>query len=167
MHNSDHYMVLGCLHSASLKEHARYLRGRKRPPLRPPTEPTREDTIFSALGRAVPKPRGQEARKNAWISATKWRLSDERVSARQDLAKDQALIRRLGCAIRASLGTDRKRRAEEAVAEVEALMVSDPPLHQEAWHRIKGWYKVAVERAPPPVRVTLERITAERVELYS
>ena len=23
MHNSDHYMVLGCLHSASLKEHAR------------------------------------------------------------------------------------------------------------------------------------------------
>ena len=32
-HNSDHYMVLGCLHSASLKEHARYLRGRKRLPL--------------------------------------------------------------------------------------------------------------------------------------
>ena len=27
-HNSYHYLVLGCLHSASLKEHARYLRGR-------------------------------------------------------------------------------------------------------------------------------------------
>ena len=27
-HNSDYYIVLGCLHSASLKEHARYLRGR-------------------------------------------------------------------------------------------------------------------------------------------
>ena len=26
-HNLDHYMVLGCLHRASLKEHARYLRG--------------------------------------------------------------------------------------------------------------------------------------------
>ena len=26
-HNLDHYMVMGCLHSASLKEHARYLRG--------------------------------------------------------------------------------------------------------------------------------------------
>ena len=33
-HNSDHYMVLGCLHSAPLKEHTRYLGGRKRlPPL--------------------------------------------------------------------------------------------------------------------------------------
>ena len=26
-HNSDHYMVLGCLHSAPLREHARYLGG--------------------------------------------------------------------------------------------------------------------------------------------
>ena len=43
----------------------------------------------------------------------------------------------------------------------------DPPLHREAWNRIKGWYKAAVNRAPPPARVTPERITAERVELYS
>ena len=27
-HNSDHYMVLGCLHSASLTDHKRYLGGR-------------------------------------------------------------------------------------------------------------------------------------------
>ena len=26
-HNSDHYMVLGCVHSASLQENARYLGG--------------------------------------------------------------------------------------------------------------------------------------------
>ena len=81
MHNSEHYMVMGCLHSAYLKEHARYLRGRKKPPLRPPTEPKREDTIFAALRRAVAKPRAQEARKNAWISATTWTLVDKRVSA--------------------------------------------------------------------------------------
>ena len=35
MHNSYHYMVLGCLHSASLREHARYLGGRKCLPLHP------------------------------------------------------------------------------------------------------------------------------------
>ena len=46
-------------------------------------------------------------------------------------------------------------------------MGADPPLIQEAWHCIKGWYKAAVNRAPPPARVTLERITAERVALYS
>ena len=46
-------------------------------------------------------------------------------------------------------------------------MGSDPPLHREAWHQIKGWYRDTVDRAPPSAWVTLERITAERVELYS
>ena len=32
-HNSDHYLVLGCLHSAPLSEHLEYLRRRKRLPL--------------------------------------------------------------------------------------------------------------------------------------
>ena len=81
MHNSDHYMVLGCVHSASLQEHVRYLGGSKRPPLRLSTKLTREDRIFAALWRAVPKPRAQEAWKNSWILATTWRLVDKRVSA--------------------------------------------------------------------------------------
>ena len=66
-----------------------------------------------------------------------------------------------------SLAEDRKRRADEAGAEVEALVKADPPLIQEAWYRIQGWYKAAVDRAPPPARATLKRITAERVALYS
>ena len=166
-HNSDHYMVMGCLHGTYLKEHARYLGGRKRLPLRPPTKPTREDRISAALQRDVPKPRAREVWKNAWISATTWILVGKRVSARRDIVKDQALTRRLGRAIREILKTDRKLREEEARAEVEELLGSDPPLHQEACHRIKGWYKAAVDRAPPPARVTLKRITAEKVELYS
>ena len=62
---------------------------------------------------------------------------------------------------------DRRRRAEEEGAEVETLLVLYPPLHREAWHWLKGWYEAEVDRAPPPARVTLERITAEQVELYS
>ena len=166
-HKSDHYMVLGCRYSASLREHARYLRGRKHLLLQPPTQPTREDKIFATLRRAVTKLRAQEARKNAWILATAWRLFDERVSARRDITKDQALIRRLGRAIKASLRENRKHQAEEAGVEVETLLGSEPPLHWKAWHHIKGWYKAAVDRAPPPARVTLNRITAEGVELYS
>ena len=50
---------------------------------------------------------------------------------------------------------------------MEILLGTDPPLIQEAWQRIKGWYKAAVDCAPPPARVTLKRIMAERVELYS
>ena len=41
-HNSYHYMVLGCLHSAPLREHVGYLGARNSLPLRPPTAQTRE-----------------------------------------------------------------------------------------------------------------------------
>ena len=51
--------------------------------------------------------------------------------------------------------------------EIEAMMKADPPLIQEAWYRLHGWYKVAVDRAPPPARATLKRVTAKRTTLYS
>ena len=41
-HSSDHYLVLGCLYSASLKEHTRYLGGRKNPPPPPTTNSDNE-----------------------------------------------------------------------------------------------------------------------------
>ena len=53
---------------------------------------------------------------------------------------DHSLIWRLGRAIMAILKGDRRRRAEEAGEEVEKLLRSDPPLHQEDWHWMKGWY---------------------------
>ena len=61
-HNSDHYMVMGCLPSASLTKHKRCLRGRKKLPLRQPTKQTREDNAFAALQRAFPKANTWEAR---------------------------------------------------------------------------------------------------------
>ena len=97
-------------------------------PLRPPKEPTREDDEFAALRRATPKAKAQEVRHNEWISAETWRLFDKRVSARRDPAKGQALKIRLGRAIMASLAADRIRRADEAGAEVEALVGADPLL---------------------------------------
>ena len=39
MHNSDHYMVLGCLRSSPLREQAKYLGGSKRNPLPTPNLP--------------------------------------------------------------------------------------------------------------------------------
>ena len=65
-----------------------------------------------------------------------------------------------------SLKGDSRRWEEEAGVEVEKLLGLDPPLHQEAWHQMKGWYRYAVDHAPPPTWVTLERITAEQVDLF-
>ena len=73
----------------------------------------------------------------------------------------------MGKAVQASLATDRRMREEEVGAEVEALVKADPPLIQEAWYRLQGWYKAAVDHAPPPARATLKRVTSERVTLYS
>ena len=41
-----------------------------------------------------------------------------------------------------------------------------PPLTREAWRRMWGWYREAVDHAPPPVGVTLEWITKDCEELY-
>ena len=137
-HNLDHYMVLGCLTSASLTEHKRYLGGRKRWQVRPPTKPTQVDKLFSALRGAVPKAQRRAARRNMWKSEETWRLINKRVSVRQDPRKGQAIKRQLGRAVKAILAADRKWITEEAGAEVEALVGADPPLIQDAWHHIQG-----------------------------
>ena len=56
---------------------------------------------------------------------------------------------------------------EDVGKDVEALPGEDPPNAKEAWRRMKGWYRASANRGPPPARATLERITAELVELYS
>ena len=82
-HNTDHNMVLSCLHSDPKKEHAKYLMGRKKLPLQPPDDPTREDGIFAALSKAVTKPHVRERRVNEWISEDTWILVNKRVSAQR------------------------------------------------------------------------------------
>ena len=72
----------------------------------------------------------------------------------------------MGRAIAAILKGDMRRWEEEAGAEVETLLGLDPSIHREAWHRLKGWYQAAVDRALPPARVTLEQIMEDQVDLY-
>ena len=149
-----------------MREHLRYIVGRRRLPLTPPKRPTREDTLFGDLRRAVPKPQPREQHRNVWISEETWKLVDERVTVRRK-PRAQTDMCRLGCAIQASLEGDRRRRVEEAGSAVEALLGEDPPNAKEAWRRMKGWYQATAKIVPPPARATLERTTAEQTELYS
>ena len=70
-HNSDHFMFVGGLRRASLREHPRYLGSRTRLPVRLPgrQKKTQADKLFTELRRAVTKPDKQTARHNLWISA--------------------------------------------------------------------------------------------------
>ena len=61
---------------------------------------------------------------------------------------------------------DRRRRETTTGVYVERLLSGDPPLPHEVWRRTRGLYRAAVYHAPTPARITLERIRAERVELY-
>ena len=98
------------------------------------TTPMREDGLFAALRRAVPKPKPRDAQENAWISATTWRLAEEIFSALRYPARDQSLIQMLGRAINAILKRERRQGTEESVEEVKHLLLLDPPIHREAWH---------------------------------
>ena len=109
-HNLYHYLVLGCLRSAPLRDHTEYLRRRTRLPLRLLTTPTRKDGLFAALRREISKHKAREARKNVWILEDMWMLVNEKVSTRRYPARDHAHIWRLGRAINMILREDRRRR---------------------------------------------------------
>ena len=59
-----------------------------------------------------------------------------------------------------------RRQAAMEGEDVDILLSGDPPLPQEAYRRIQGWYIAAVDHSSLPSQITLEQITAERVELY-
>ena len=60
----------------------------------------------------------------------------------------------------------RRSQAETGGKDLERLLNKDPPLLQEEWRRMRGWYRAAVDHALPPAQITLKRITAERMKLY-
>ena len=130
-YNLDHYIVVGLLQGGTTRENIRYIAGRRRMPLTPPREPTREDMLFGDLRLAVPKPHMREKNWNAWISDETCKLVDERVSSRRG-PRVQAGLRRLGRAIKASLKGDRRWRVEEAGKAVETLLGEYPQNAKEA-----------------------------------
>ena len=95
-----------------------------------------------------------------------WILFNKRVSTRWYPGQSQTLLQRLVCVINVILKGGSRRKTEEAGEAIEKLLGADLPVHNEAWHQMKRCYKAAVDRTPPPTQVTLERITAERVDLY-
>ena len=61
---------------------------------------------------------------------------------------------------------DWKPQAETAGGKIEELLTSEFPFHKESGHQMKGWYKIMAGRTLLPAQLTIERITAERVELH-
>ena len=128
-HNSYHFIVMGCLRSASPREHFCYLRQRMRLPLKPPGRQkiTWADTIFSALQSVVKNPDRQEARHNLGIAKKMWRIIDKRVSARREPGRFQAQLKRMRRTIREALKLERRRQVDTVGEDMERLLTRDPP----------------------------------------
>ena len=68
--------------------------------------------------------------------------------------------------VRSLLAGDRLRHTEEVVTAVDILVASASPLIKEVWRQMRGWYKADTNHPTPPVHVTLEHMTEERVMIY-
>ena len=83
MYNTDHYMVLGCLHVVNLREHRRYLGSLTRISLYTPKHPSHEDKLFASLRQAVTKTTTHKHAHTSWILEDTWWFIDTRVSLRR------------------------------------------------------------------------------------
>ena len=120
-HNSDHYLILGCLRSAILREHENCLWRRTRLSICNPTTLTREGGLFVSLRWTIPKTKSQEGRNNTW------RLVKTRVYMRQDPERNQGLLQCLSRQIAAILKEDWHQRVETSRGNMEDLLTSVPP----------------------------------------
>ena len=166
LHTSDHVMLLGSLMTAKAKANARYLRSRKRFPLRPlrTNDKGESDLLIDELKEFIePDPQDRRTHK-AWVSSDTWNLVDQLATARRE-QRPPDVWKRLQREVKAAFKADRLRRAQEAGATIESLHAQGE--FKMAWAEFKGWYKTASDSPPKPSRVELDRITREYSSLYS
>jgi len=96
------------------------------------------DTLFNEIKGNTTVPAARERRNNVWISEATWKLVDRRAGIRKKGELVQALSRRLGRQIKASLKKDRTERAEKVATNVEGLLAAGEL--KDAWGAIQGWY---------------------------
>ena len=173
--SSDHYMVVARYLIRPTPSHKRYLRGRKRLPLIPPTRGplTKADTLFQEVKANFPEtPPPKPHASKQWLSQATLTLIDTRCSLRRNPRHDRAEARRLTRAINASINEDRKRRTEEAGMAIMALLDEETALDKQAnakaaYQILKRWYKHIGDRPPKPSRQDLQTVTAEFADLYT
>ena len=78
---------------------------------------------------------------------------------------NQTASRYLTRSLKTSLQEDRKLRAATAGAVAEAEL--DRGRIKKAWDLIRRWFIKAEDRMLPPSREDLEKVTNNRIELYS
>ena len=87
------------------------------------------------------------------------------VAENRNLIRDQHHICELFRWVRSILQDNFRSQVDTERKSIESLLASDPPLVREVRIRIRGYYQEVAYRPPPPARITISRMTSDRVAL--
>ncbi len=164
-HDSDHCAVVATINLGG-RRLTEYSRKRQEFWLKlPPVE--QQDNLtraFEALKDTCKEPETTKAHWHDWMDDSMWLLIKQRTSLRQAGRLCQPEGRRMQRAIHAALKRDRAARTAQ-VGKLLVAKLAKRNVH-EAFRHLKGWYREASETQVRPCFQTMERQTAERVELY-
>ncbi len=110
-----------------------------------------------------PPPRARPP--NKWITDATWKVVDYRAMLRRKGMLSQAAACNLGQKIKACLKADHLKRAATTASNVEGCLAAGEYI--QAWCHLKGWYRLAEDRAPKPCPETLAKQTDKRIQLYT
>ena len=163
-YETDHLALVATLRVGNPREHRRYVRGRERFPLPPPTleQSSEADLLLSTLRENRTKRGTGNGRRQSWISEETWSWIDAKAMARR--RGDSAELRRLKPLVKRGLRRDRKARAYAAARTAEAFL--DQNEIRNAFNAIKGWYREAGPRPPKPSCDDIEAVRREQQELH-
>jgi paraquat-inducible protein B len=140
-YNSDHLMVTGGILSAPKTEHKKYLRCRRKFPLRRQTTTSNvtAETEYDKLKQhiEIQAPEINRATKTPWISDSTWKLIDARASK----SKRQSFLpgerKRLSRRKKRAIHRDRKQRTTNTGNEIEQKL-QDGNI-KGAWNVLQRW----------------------------
>ena len=101
---------------------------------------------------------------NSLISKATWTLVDNRAMARNMGMLTQQGTRRWKRKTKASLNSDRRKKAANVAIDIDGHLVSGNL--KEARCCLKNWYTAAMDKPPKPCHASMEKQTVEREELY-
>jgi hypothetical protein len=163
-------MVTGGIRSASKSDNIKYLRSRRRFPLRvrpqTTTTPNAIDLEYDKLKQhiQIQAPEVDRQAKQPWISKNTWKLIDKRTSKSKTNSFQPGERQRLARRIKRALNRDRKQRTENAGNAIEQHLKSGRL--KAAWNVLQRWYKHSGDRPPRPTRTDLNNTSNEYRTLY-
>ncbi len=101
----------------------------------------------------------RERPANRLILDKTWAAIDKQATLRRQGHLTTRVARRMGCKIKSFLAADRKQCAANAASTVESHLSNGAM--KEAWHALKGWYRLAGDQPPPACPETMAKQTAE------